>query len=168
MTACVGGDIVGLGGESIENITVNGQGGNDDLSAKGGNGTGRPAGQFCFDLDPVTPGIQRLDDQSPDITLDGGSGDDFLQGSECGDTLIGGPGIDQIQGNGPTAAVGCLQNDSLGRYEALTGGLFGDLVDLSARHRSADDRVQRERDDHDHPGTGRLRLRHRGRDRLGR
>src|SRR5262245_54256463 len=30
----------GLTGESIENITVNGQGGNDNLSAKGGNGTG--------------------------------------------------------------------------------------------------------------------------------
>ena len=41
-------------GESIENITVNGQGGNDDLSAKGGNGTGAPAGQVCLDTDPVT------------------------------------------------------------------------------------------------------------------
>ena len=113
-----------FGGESIENITVNGLGGNDDLSAKGGNGTGRPAGQFCFDTDPVTPGIQLLDDQSPHITLDGGSGDDFLQGGECGDTLIGGPGVDQIQGNGPSNPVGCLQNDPAGKYELETGGFL--------------------------------------------
>ena len=101
------GDVTGGGGESIEYITVNGLGGNDDLSAKGGNGTGAPAGQFCVDGDPTTPVIEQVDDSSPFITLDGGPGDDHLQGSECGDALIGGPGTDQIQGNGPNNPVGC-------------------------------------------------------------
>jgi Ca2+-binding RTX toxin-like protein len=45
--------------------------------------------------------------------------------------LIGGPGVDVVQGNGPSNPVGCFQNDILGQYEALTGGDFGDVVDLS-------------------------------------
>ncbi len=59
------------------------------------------------------------DDESPNITLDGGAGDDSLQGTECGDTLIGGPGVDQIQGNGPSNPVGCLQNEIAGRVRGL-------------------------------------------------
>jgi Ca2+-binding RTX toxin-like protein len=132
--ACVGTPglpVIGPG-DSIESIIVNGQGGNDDLSAKGGNGTGATAGQQCVDTDLVAPGIQAADDESPFITLDGGPGDDFLQGSECGDALIGGPGVDQIQGNGPNNPVGCNENETAGRYELFTGGLLGDFVDLSA------------------------------------
>ena len=108
--ACAGtpGDLLHRPGESIETITVNGQGGNDDLSAKGGNGTGvagrpglpRPGRGAVGALTPPPDGILD-DDESPFITLDGGPGDDHLQGSECGDVLIGGPGVDQIQGNGP-------------------------------------------------------------------
>jgi Ca2+-binding RTX toxin-like protein len=132
--------IDGLGGESIESIVVNGQGGNDDLSAKGGNGTGATAGLFCQDLGaaPGAPGVTpppdgiQDDDSSPNITLNGGIGDDFLQGSECGDQLIGGPGADQIQGNGPSNSAGCLQNEAAGRYQLVTGGLLGDFIDLSA------------------------------------
>ena len=60
------------------------------------------------------------------------SGDDSLQGSECGDTLIGGPGVDVIQGNGPSTPVGCFQNEILGSVRGRqTGGFNGDLVDLS-------------------------------------
>jgi Ca2+-binding RTX toxin-like protein len=121
----------GLTGESIESITVLGNGGNDNLSAKGGDGTGVTAGQLCIDTDPATPGVQSDDDESPAITLDGGAGDDFLQGSECGDRLIGGPGTDQIQGNGPSNSAGCVQNETLGQYEPAFGGLFGDIADLS-------------------------------------
>ena len=54
---CAGELSTGIGGESIETITVNGHGGNDDLSAKGGNGTGAPAGQVC--LDCAEPGLRR-------------------------------------------------------------------------------------------------------------
>ena len=46
--------------------------------------------------------------------------------------LIGGPGVDQIQGNGPNNPAGCLQNEAAGEYEAFTGGLLGDVIDLSA------------------------------------
>ena len=46
--------------------------------------------------------------------------------------LIGGPGADQIQGNGPNNPAGCLQNEASGEYEAFTGGLLGDVIDLSA------------------------------------
>ena len=44
-----------FGGESIENITVNGQGGNDDLSAKGGNGTGVPVRAILLRHGPGDP-----------------------------------------------------------------------------------------------------------------
>jgi Ca2+-binding RTX toxin-like protein len=110
------------GGESIENITILGNGGNDDLSAKGGNGTGVTAGQACLS-DGVAPDPN--DDSSPFITLDGGSGDDFLQGSECGDRLIGGPGTDQVQGNGPAVAVvTCLENETGAVYTGASSGDF--------------------------------------------
>ena len=74
-------------GESIENITVNGQGGNDDLSAKGGNGTGahgrpgvpRPGSRSTY------AGLRRDpdDDESPIITLDGGAGDDSCRAASA-------------------------------------------------------------------------------------
>ena len=121
-------------GDSIENITVNGQIGNDFLSAKGGDGTGSPIGSTPPGCLPVVipPPTVGFDELVPTITLNGGAGDDSLQGGECGDTLIGGPGVDVIQGNGPSTPVGCFQNEILGQYEPLTGPGFGDLVDLSA------------------------------------
>ena len=163
--------IDGSGGESIETIIVNGQGGNDDLSAKGGNGTGVTAGQFCLDLGirrpPVSRSVSRTGSRMTTRRRTSrwtvASGDDHLQGSECGDTLIGGPGVDQIQGNGPNNAAGCRQNESLGQYELRTGGLLGDVDRSERRCGPVRDRVQRQRHDLGHPDAERLRLGCRGR-----
>ncbi len=118
-------------GDSIENITVNGQIGNDFLSAKGGDGTGSPVGtprlrgrtRRCRPPNDVPRSATLLgfEDLVPTITLDGGVGDDSLQGSECGDTLIGGPGVDVIQGNGPSNPVGLFPERDSGRVRAGDG-----------------------------------------------
>ncbi len=118
----------GTNGESIEAITVNGQGGNDDLSAKGGDGTGATTGQACIVASPGPPPVF-ADDESPAITLNGGAGDDFLQGGECGDLLIGGPGQDQIQGNLEPGAAVCAENERLGAYQAVPGLDVADFSD---------------------------------------
>jgi Ca2+-binding RTX toxin-like protein len=60
-------------------IAIRGRGANDVITGKGGRGTGLPAQQG--------------------LVLDGGDGDDSIQGSEDDDLLIGGPGNDVIDGD---------------------------------------------------------------------
>ena len=112
----------GTGGESIERITVLGNAGNDDLSAKGGNGTGASVGAAGC-APPFAAGTQ-----VPFITLNGGEGMDFLQGGECGDLLIGGSGQDQVQRNLEPGPPVCAENEAAGLYQAI-GGI--DVVDFT-------------------------------------
>ncbi len=118
----------GGGGDSIEALTVNGQGGNDFLNAKGGDGTGASVGTGgCVVVPPPDP-LVGADELVPDITLNGGPGDDSLQGGECGDILIGGGGTDVVQGNLEPGAAVCAQNEGLGLYQPV-GGI--DIVDFT-------------------------------------
>ncbi len=62
---------------TIEKLVVNGNGGDDRITATGSLG-------------------------AVDMTLDGGSGADILTGSERNDVLLGGEGADQVNGRGGT------------------------------------------------------------------
>ena len=111
-------DVVDSGatGESVERIAVFGNGGSDNLVALGGWGTGQPTGQLCLGLD----------DESPSIALDGGTGDDFLMGGECGDLLVDRAGVSFLRGRGGNdllidgAGSGFMQGDD--GDDTLKGG----------------------------------------------
>jgi Ca2+-binding RTX toxin-like protein len=89
-------------------VVVRGRGGNDVLTGKGGDGTGTSA--------------------LLGLVLDGGDGDDSIQGGEASDTLIGGAGNDVLDGD---------QNGGTGWTQILSNGAYsfacnnGDIVDYS-------------------------------------
>jgi Ca2+-binding RTX toxin-like protein len=85
-------------------ITVLGRGGNDVITGKGGLGTGL--------------------DSNDDLILDGGPGDDSIQGGDGNDLLIPGPGNDTVDGD-DNDPVFCGIEDG----EPFFGG--GDTVDYS-------------------------------------
>jgi VCBS repeat-containing protein len=58
------------------------------------------------------------------FTIDGGDGNDYIQGSSLGDTIIGGAGNDRILGGGGDDTI--LGGDG---NDTLNGGLGNDLVD---------------------------------------
>ena len=99
-------------------VTIDGQGGNDNISGQGDDGTGEPWGdKYCGHDNPPLP-----------LTLNGGAGDDEIHGGVSDDFLIGGPGNDVIDGGGDSAdeALGAECKIAL---SALTGTL-DDLLSL--------------------------------------
>ncbi len=90
-------------------ITINGNGGDDFVTGKGGNGTGAPT--------------------AIDMVIDGGTGNNEIEGGLGNDTIYANAG-DVLNGNanGPID-VFCNQNDTLGQYEPQHSG--GDTLVLS-------------------------------------
>jgi Ca2+-binding RTX toxin-like protein len=105
-------------------LTVRGRGGNDVITAKGGNGTG--------DTVPF---------DGPLLVIDGGDGDDSLQGGDGEDIFIGGPGNDVIDGDADEIttddeALCDLADDAFldlvsGQVTINAGDYGGDVVDYS-------------------------------------
>jgi hypothetical protein len=99
-------------------ISVDGAGGDDEISGLGDHGTGRPDGNW-EDASPLDDGlppeaellprdsgtgpiVDAITDFGPDpwdgLVISGGSGDDDIQGGEDNDVLSGGGGDDVIDG----------------------------------------------------------------------
>ncbi len=96
-------------GDDPVGITINGNGGDDFVTGKGGNGTG--------------------DATNIDMVIDGGLGNNEIEGGLGNDTIYANAG-DVLNGNanGPID-VFCNQNDTLGQYEPQHSG--GDTLVLS-------------------------------------
>ncbi len=89
-------------------ISVDGAGGDDEISGLGDHGTGRPDGNW-EDASPLDDGLppeaigDAITDEGPDpwdgLVIYGGPGDDDIQGGEDNDVLSGGAGDDVIDGS---------------------------------------------------------------------
>jgi Ca2+-binding RTX toxin-like protein len=96
--------------DEVSGITVNGNGGDDFILGKGGDGA-----------DNAT---------SEDLVLNGGEGVDEIEGGEGDDVISGGPGRDVLDGNANSFGdPDCFENDDEGVWEGEADG--GDTVDFS-------------------------------------
>lgn len=102
-------DVVDLT-DSLVAIGVNGNGGDDFILGKGGDGTGAAS--------------------DVDLVLDGGDGLDEIEGGTGDDWISGGPGKDVLDGNANTVPNPfCVQDDQAGEYDPFISG--GDTVDFT-------------------------------------
>jgi Ca2+-binding RTX toxin-like protein len=97
----------------VEELSLNGNGGLDTLSAAGGLGAGGALEQRVF-----------IGGGDGNDMMTGGDGPDYLDGSNDSDTIVGGPGNDDVYG-GP--GIDSLQGGS--DQDFLTGEQGNDVVD---------------------------------------
>ena len=95
-------------------VTVDGAGGDDEISAKGDHGTGPAVGSCATEIG---------------VSLAGSAGDDDIQGGEGNDWLSGGAGDDVIDGNG--SAENNIGGAECGVDLDIATGQLEDPYDLS-------------------------------------
>lgn len=103
--------------KKVERLDFRGGGGDDEISAAGGDGTG----------EVWRRGVSFSDTSNNQEILIGGDGDDHLAGGQGNDELSGGKGDDLL--------IGAPDDDSLsggGGHDELSGSADGDLIDGGA------------------------------------
>ena len=102
------------------------------LSGTGFNSISKAAGTQVFDYDTSIGGDDTLNGGNGNDSIDGNSGNDIINGGSGRDTLVGGVGNDSLTGgNGRDTLVGSVGNDILnggnGR-DILVGGVGDDIL----------------------------------------
>jgi Ca2+-binding RTX toxin-like protein len=116
--------------DNIQNITIIGGSGNDNLTVAGGINT--LAGNAGNDTLTALSGTN---------TLNGGAGDDTLNGGSGNDTLTGGAGNDTLNGGGGTDTA--VYSGARSDYQATDmGGGVVQLVDMRAGSPDGTDTLQ--------------------------
>ncbi|MEE3366216.1 MAG: hypothetical protein VX304_11260, partial [Planctomycetota bacterium] len=110
--------------DSLDSLTINGGGGNDNIDASASTGAVTLVGGNGDDVLLGGPGNDVLNGNDGNDLVSGGGGDDSLLGEAGNDTLKGGGGIDTISGGDDDD----LLRGQGGVLNALDGGAGNDTV----------------------------------------